>query len=335
MSSNTVDTVEKDEKGRFRVPPDTAPPPGGWPTGLKSVNQWMVLELSTEYPEGLPQDFWERIVRVVNEEREAKNIWESEEKGKAAMEEVLQKSRERLEKLPRYWKDGKFTNEKWTNNFISVRRLPPPDWMKDSVTQSFYVWRQNRDEVSNKRYLQALESGEMHHEFFKTLRRKEREEREAQDKDGTPPACDLCEGQSCPSQTSTSVGLLNAGAKRGPKKATAKGVKPVGVTKKAPAVKKPSVATKAKGAVKKTEGAITGNAAKKAEGAITGNATMKLLPRRRMANGASHGCSGSRQCRLRRRDTQLESDTSQICQYSGLAVTIGSLVKPHIHRSFY
>ncbi|CAG8972789.1 hypothetical protein HYALB_00007714 [Hymenoscyphus albidus] len=65
----------------------------------------------------------------------------------------------------------------------------------------------------------------------------------------------------------------NSGAKRGPKKVTTKGVKPVGVTKKAPAAKKPSVGTKAKGAVKKVEGAITGNAAKKAAGTKKMNGT--------------------------------------------------------------
>ncbi|CAG8980307.1 hypothetical protein HYALB_00013675 [Hymenoscyphus albidus] len=198
MFSNTVDSVQKDEKGRFRVPPRVGP---------KSVNKWMVEELSSKWPEGLPQNFWDRVVRVVNEEREAKNMWESEEKGKVAKEDVLQKSWERLEKLSKYWKNGKFTNEKWTHNFISVRRPPPPNWMKkvpnwtkpalfdnvrDSVTQKFYVWRESRPEASNKRYFQALESGEMHHEFFETLRRKERKLRKEKDEGKTPSPCRKC-----------------------------------------------------------------------------------------------------------------------------------------------
>ncbi|CAG8980306.1 hypothetical protein HYALB_00013674 [Hymenoscyphus albidus] len=81
-----------------------------------------------------------------------------------------------------------------------------------------------------------------------------------------------------------------------------------------------SVATKAEGAIKKSEGAITGNAAKKPS------------PRRRMANGASDQMV-SQEVDGVGWGSMIHS--SQISQYSGLAVTIGSLVKPCIHRSLY
>ncbi|KAI9051174.1 hypothetical protein LZ554_005276 [Drepanopeziza brunnea f. sp. 'monogermtubi'] len=57
---------------------------------------------------------------------------------------------------------------------------------------------------------------------------------------------------------------MNIGAKRGPKAATTKTSKPVGITKKVAPAKKTAVANKLKGVVKKTEAAITKTPAKKA-----------------------------------------------------------------------